>query len=149
MTDPNFISPEAVALALRAKGLHPDTDATDITPENVARTLRAMGAHEEARAVEALAAERDRAIQDAIENAQYVDLVSKYRAERNALAARLAEVKANLRAAKETIDEHFTAKEAAEAREAKLRDLLDRAVNGIWRTTDLDDARALIHETKT
>jgi chromosome segregation ATPase len=39
--------------------------------------------------------------------------------ERDALAARLAEVEANLHAAKETIDEHFTAKEAAETRLAE------------------------------
>jgi predicted transcriptional regulator len=46
--------------------------------------------------VDALTAELDRAIDDARDNAEYVDLVSQYRAERDAAVAECARLRENL-----------------------------------------------------
>jgi hypothetical protein len=60
--------------------------------EDTIMQLRAENATLRARVVE-VETERDRAIEDAIYNAQYVDLVSKYRAEAAALRAEVERLK--------------------------------------------------------
>jgi hypothetical protein len=61
-----------------------------MTDNDYVAELRSYGGrltNEAADRIEALTAERDRAIDDARDNAEYVDLVSQYRAERDAAVA--------------------------------------------------------------
>jgi hypothetical protein len=146
------------------------------SPENVARIVGlpdyAEGDCESVKdaLICALAAERDRAIQDAIDNAEYVDLVLQYRAERDALAARLEKVEAERDERKRyAVEMELYANEArdnlaaAEARVANLLEALAEAANRLaWCSGFLpyeenrnraskwaDEARAALQETKT
>ena len=148
------------------------------SPENVARTVANLRflyqvdgtCVDAADMLEALAAERDRAIQDAIDNAEYVDLVLQYRAERDALAARLEKVEAERDERKRyAVEMELYANEArdnlaaAEARVANLLEALAEAANRLaWCSGFLpyeenrnraskwaDEARAALQETKT
>ena len=135
----------------------------DISQENVARMTAKLRApqywmsgsdeghegendspREAADMMEALAAERDRAIEDAIYNAQYVDLVSQYRAERDALAARLDEVEDSLQSVLDACDQGRMVEKGAGGMtiEAQIR----RSVyNGVpaW---PVEEARAALQE---
>jgi chromosome segregation ATPase len=105
--------------------------------------------------IEALTAERDRAIDDARDNAEYVDLVSLYRAERDEYKRSAAHSEDVVRAArveierlKQEVDQFRRFNDglqdamlAAEADNARLRAELTKAADSLdWADAHLEDA---------
>jgi hypothetical protein len=105
------VGTDTVTIYLGGNGDRPGGKAIDAANANFIAWAR--------EAVPALAAERDRAIEDAIYNAQYVDLVSKYRAERDTLAARAEAAEADIDMLRSCAKEEMEMREAAEAKLAE------------------------------